>query len=85
MKQPAVFRGTLEEINSRYGSVLAGRLLTVTVERDTENSTPAPFYESASVTEWSQAWRQWADGHDSNAPLLSDAGIDRDGIYEGRG
>ncbi len=44
-----------------------------------------PFYETATPEEWSRAWRQWAAGHHSQSPGLSDEAVSRDSIYEGRG
>jgi len=44
-----------------------------------------PFYETATPEEWSRAWREWAAGHHSQSPGLSDEAVGRDSIYEGRG
>jgi hypothetical protein len=80
-----VYEGTLEEITARHGKDLAGRRLRITVEEDRPGDNYLPFYETASPEEWSRAWLSWTDSHPADGPLLSDAAVSRDSIYEGRG
>ncbi|GAB1539234.1 hypothetical protein NUACC21_19000 [Scytonema sp. NUACC21] len=41
-----------------------------------------PFYETATPSEWVKAFREWADSHRRNTPLLDDYAVSRAGIYE---
>jgi len=41
-----------------------------------------PFYETATPNEWVKAFREWADSHRRDTPLLSDYAVSRAGIYE---
>lgn len=40
-----------------------------------------PFYETATPDEWVKAFREWADSHRRDTPLLSDYAVSRAGIY----
>jgi len=40
-----------------------------------------PFYETATPNEWVKAFREWADSHRRDTPLLSDYAVSRAGIY----
>jgi hypothetical protein len=41
-----------------------------------------PFYETATPDEWVKEFRQWADSHRRDTPLLDDYAVSRAGIYE---
>jgi hypothetical protein len=41
-----------------------------------------PFYETATPDEWVKAFREWADSHRRDTPLLDDYAVSRAGIYE---
>lgn len=41
-----------------------------------------PFYETATPDEWVKAFREWADSHRRDTPILSDYAVSRAGIYE---
>ena len=84
--QPQIYEGTLDEITARYGKELAGLRLKVIVDENIqEKADVPPFYDTATAQEWNDALCQWATSHDPAASLLSDADIDRESIYEGRG
>jgi hypothetical protein len=87
MAQAQVYEGTLEEIVSRYGSELAGHRLKVYVNDATldANVEVTPTQLMATAEQWEEALRSWANTHDRTTPLLSDAAVDRESIYEGRG
>lgn len=87
MARPAVYEGTLDEINARYGKELSGRHLKIIVDegKEPENRVVRPFHESATPEEWIEALQAWATEHVADRPFLSDKSIDRDSIYEGRG
>lgn len=40
------------------------------------------FYETATHEEWVKAFREWAESHPRNSPILSDEAVSRRGIYE---
>jgi hypothetical protein len=40
-----------------------------------------PLYNTATANELSQAFRDWADSHNRNTPLLSDYAVSRENIY----
>jgi len=42
----------------------------------------APFYETATPDEWVKAFREWANSHKKDTPLLDDYAVSRAGIYE---
>jgi hypothetical protein len=41
-----------------------------------------PFYETTTPDEWVKAFREWADSHRRDTPLLSDYAVSRAGIYQ---
>ena len=87
MVQARIYEGTLDEITARYGKELDGQRVKVIVDEGASdtNETARPFYETATPQEWADALQEWAASHDAATPLLSDAAIDRESIYEGRG
>lgn len=55
--------------------------LEAMIERLVESSE-RPFYETATPSEWSRAFREWVDSHRGlNLPHLSDEAISRESIY----
>lgn len=44
-----------------------------------------PFYETAIPQERAKAYREWAESHGKNSPMLSDEAISRESIYGERG
>ncbi|MEA5512314.1 hypothetical protein VB715_21305 [Crocosphaera sp. UHCC 0190] len=44
-----------------------------------------PFYETATTEEWIAAFREWAESHSHDSPMLSDEAISRESIYGERG
>lgn len=41
------------------------------------------FYVTATPEEQARAFREWAESHDRNTPLLSDYAVSRESIYDG--
>lgn len=50
-----------------------------------QESQERPFYETATPEEKAKAFRQWAESHVSESPVLSDEAISRESIYGERG
>lgn len=40
------------------------------------------FYETATPEEWVKAFREWAESHDPNIPLLSLEDVSRESLYD---
>jgi len=40
-----------------------------------------PLYETATPNQLSQAFREWADSHNRNTPILSDYAVSRESMY----
>ena len=79
-----VLEGTWEEI-TQHAERFAGRRLRVLLLPATSEphvGKAAPFYETASPTEWAEAFFAWGHGHPRReAQPLSDAAISRESIY----
>ena len=41
-----------------------------------------PFYKTATALEWITAFREWAQSHRRDTPLLSEYALSRAGIYD---
>lgn len=41
-----------------------------------------PFYKTATAIEWITAFREWAESHRRDTPLLSEYALSRAGIYD---
>jgi hypothetical protein len=41
-----------------------------------------PFYKTATEREWITAFREWAESHRRDTPLLSEYALSRAGIYD---
>ncbi|MCC5645783.1 hypothetical protein LC607_23155 [Nostoc sp. CHAB 5824] len=41
-----------------------------------------PFYKTATALEWITAFREWAESHRRDMPLLSEYALSRAGIYD---
>jgi hypothetical protein len=77
-----VFEGTWEEL-VQHADQLAGKRLRVEVLGSGRPITAGkiPFYASATPEERARAYREWAESHSRDTPLLSDAAISRESIY----
>jgi hypothetical protein len=62
-----------EEIVKPHLDAMLLQLVKSKVER--------PFYETATPDEWVKAFREWADNHRRDTPLLSDYAVSQAGIY----
>jgi hypothetical protein len=60
------------------------RLLDERMKLNSDNQE-RPFYETATKEEWIAAFREWAESHRNNSPILSDEAISRESIYGERG
>ncbi len=59
---------------------------TIADNRDTNKvvvkpQTERPLYETATPSQLSKAFREWADSHDGETPLLSDYAVSRESMY----
>jgi len=70
----------LTRITSRTPEQIKPYLETM-LERLVE-SKERPFYETATPEERACAFREWADSHDLNTPLLSDYAVSRESMYD---
>ncbi len=86
-----VLEGTWEEIQ-RQGEHLAGKRLRVHVLENglggetgpgDETHPSQPFYATATPAERARAFREWAESHSRETPVLSDDAISRESIYFG--
>jgi hypothetical protein len=78
-----VLEGTWEEI-ARQGRQFAGkrvRLEVLEYGRGEAAGEKLPFYATATPKERARAYREWAESHSRDTPLLSDAAISRESIY----
>ena len=53
--------------------------------QETSTTQNRPFYETATPQERAKAFREWAESHPHNSPILSDEAISRESIYGERG
>jgi hypothetical protein len=60
------------------------RLLVAEQEGKVE-SRPTPSRQTPNPQERARLWREWAESHDPDTPLLSDEAISRESIYQERG
>lgn len=56
--------------------------LDAMLEQLVKSKVERPFYETATPDEWVKAFREWADSHRRDTPLLNDYAVSRAGIYE---
>ncbi len=84
MAPTETIEGTLQELLPRLQSLPATERYRLTRLPDAETAA-RPFYQTATPEEWGRAWREWAAGHHSQSPGLSEEAVGRDSIYEGRG
>jgi len=82
MVQSRVYEGTLDEITSRYGNELSGLHLRVIAVSGESATSDEPFYENAPNEKSAEALRALGAGHKSRVPLLSDAAVDRESMYQ---
>lgn len=60
------------------------RLLDEKMKLNSDNQE-RPFYETATPQERARAYREWAESHSPDSPILSDEAISRESIYGERG
>ncbi|MBW4638609.1 MAG: hypothetical protein KME05_10290 [Gloeocapsa sp. UFS-A4-WI-NPMV-4B04] len=56
--------------------------LDAMLEHLVEPPKKRPFYETATPEERARAFREWADSHERNTPLLSDYAVSRESMYD---
>jgi hypothetical protein len=79
-----VFEGTWEEL-VRQSERLTGKRLRVEIlenEQEDVGAARLPFYATATPQERVRAFREWAESHGKDTPLLTDEAISRESIYE---
>jgi hypothetical protein len=54
------------------------------LERPIATARKQSLYESLSAEEWIQQFHAWLDAHDPNLPVLPEAVLHRESIYEDR-
>lgn len=45
------------------------------------NNLESSFYETATTEEWINHFKEWADKHSKDSPVLSDYAVSRESIY----
>ncbi|MFQ3614443.1 MAG: hypothetical protein SNJ68_12125 [Cyanobacteriota bacterium] len=58
--------------------------LQIWIETHLAMSAVIPSYQSASITDWVNAFTTWAKSHPVNGPILSEQSISRESIYSER-
>lgn len=53
--------------------------------KDSLEAQKSLFYETATPQERAKAYREWAESHPLDSPMLSDEAISRESIYSERG
>ncbi|NEU74960.1 hypothetical protein PI95_020970 [Hassallia byssoidea VB512170] len=71
----------LARITSRSPSEIKSQL-GIMLERLVEPQQKRFLYETATPSQLKQAFRQWAESHEHNTPLLSDYAVSRESIYD---
>ena len=77
--------GTWEEI-ARQADTLAGKRLFVTVLENGQSESPTPELPDNTASrgpDRARAFREWAESHSRDSPILSDDAISRESIYFG--
>jgi hypothetical protein len=72
---------TLVKITNLSVEVVKPHLDTMLLQLE-KSKLERPFYETATPDEWVKAFREWADSHKQDTPILSDYAVSRAGIYE---
>jgi len=54
----------------------------VLLEQLIKTKQDQPFYKTATALEWITAFREWAESHRRDTPLLSEYALSRAGIYD---
>ena len=82
-----VLEGTWEEITLHAEELKGQRLRVVVLPEDEETNGTAQGQGATFATpeERARAFRQWAESHSKDTPLLSDEAISRESIYGDRG
>jgi len=78
-----VYEGSWEDVVQRAGELSGKRVrLEILMHGSGEFAAEAPpFYVSATPAERARAYRDWAESHTRDSPVLSDAAISRENIY----
>ncbi|WP_414568288.1 hypothetical protein [Nostoc sp. CCY 9925] len=56
--------------------------LDALLEQLMKSKQEQPFYKTATALEWITAFREWAESHRRDTPLLSEYALTRAGIYD---
>ncbi len=56
--------------------------LSALLEQLMKSKQEQPFYKTATALEWITAFREWAESHRRDTPLLSEYALSRAGIYD---
>lgn len=56
--------------------------LDTLLEQLLKSKQEQPFYKTATALEWITAFREWAESHRRDTPLLSEYALSRAGIYD---
>lgn len=78
-----VFEGTWEEL-SRQSEQLTGKRLRIQILEYKQRNAQIKqvlFHATATPQERARAYREWAESHSHDTPILSDAAISRESIY----
>lgn len=86
MQTAKVFRGKLKdqrtiELDEPIGDVVSEVEVIV---RPIAAKGEVPLYESLGAEEWIAQFHAWLDAHDPELPVLPEAALRREGIYEDR-
>ena len=80
-----VLEGTWEEITLHAEELKGQRLRVVVLPEETNGTVQRQGAAFATPEERARAFRQWAESHSKDTPLLSDEAISRESIYGDRG
>lgn len=75
-----IIEGTWEQIATQSDR-LAGKWVRVMVYENGDDTLRHPAYVCATPDERAQAFREWAESHSHETPILSDEAISRESIY----
>jgi len=86
MQTAVIIRGTLKdaktiELDEPVDQVEGPVEVTL---RPIATARKQSLYESLSAEEWIQQFHAWLDAHDPNLPVLPEAALRRESIYEDR-
>jgi hypothetical protein len=86
MEVPAGILDTLRLNAERKGIPFEEYMLGV-LEKEAEliGTQGGELWRNLTKEEWLKAFREWADSHDTDTPILSDEALRRENMYEDRG